>query len=63
MIKLDIILCYLNIEIVKKIKTVEDIIKKNDLYCSLIYYYSNDLNEFYKPVEYLFEHFNKVKAT
>ena len=61
--KLDLILCHLNIEIVKKIKTVEDIIKKNDLYCSLIYYYSNGLNDFKQPLEYLFEHFNKVKAT
>ena len=61
--KLDLILCHLNIEIVKKIKTIEEFIKNNLLYCSLIYYYSNGLNDFYKPLDFLFEQFNKVKAT
>ena len=55
--RLDLILCHLNIGIVKKIQTIEDIIRKNKLYCSILYYYSNGLNDFIKPLLVLFEEF------
>ena len=61
--KLDLILCHLNIEIIKKIKKIEDIIKKNKLFCSSLYFYSNGLNNFIKPLEYLFDEFNKSNYT
>ena len=61
--KLDLILCHLNIDIVKKIKNIEDIIKKNKLYCSVIYYYSNGLNDFIKPLQYLLDEFTNAKYT
>ena len=61
--KLDLILCHLNINIIKKIKTIEDIIQQNKLYCSIIYYYSNGLNDFITPLQYLFEEFKKSKYT
>ena len=61
--KLDFILCHLNIEIVKKIKNVDDIIKKNGLYCSMIYYYTNVLNDFMTPLKYLFDEFNSAPET
>ena len=59
--RLDLILCHLNIDIVKKIKGIEDIIKRNKLYCSILYYYSNGLNDFIKPLQYLFEEFIVIK--
>ena len=61
--KLDLILCHLNIDIVKKIQNIEDIIKKNKLYCSVIYYYSNGLNDFLKPLQYLLDEFTNAKYT
>ena len=61
--KLDLILCHLNIEIVKKIKRIDEIIKKNKLFCSMIYYYSNCLNDFITPLQYLFEEFKNSKYT
>ena len=61
--KLDLILCHLNIEIIKKIKKIDDIIKNNKLFCSAIYYYSNGLNDFIKPLEYLFDEFRKSNYT
>ena len=55
--KLDFILCHLNIETVKKIKNIDEIIKNNKLYCSLIYYYTNVLKDFMTPLNYLFDEF------
>ena len=55
--KLDFILCHLNIETLKKIKNIDDIIKKNKLYCSIIYYYTNVLKDFMTPLNYLFNEF------
>ena len=61
--KLDLVLCHLNIEIVKKIDSIEDIIQKNKLFCSIIYYYSNALNNFTKPLQYLFDEFSILNET
>ena len=59
--KLDLMLCHLHIDIVKKIKNIEKIIVDNKLSCSLIYYYSNGLNDFIKPLNYLFSEFSSLK--
>ena len=59
--KLDLMLCHLHIDIVKKIKNIEKIIVENKLSCSLIYYYSNGLNDFIKPLNYLFTEFSSLK--
>ena len=61
LLKIDLILCHLHIDIIKKIKNIETIIEENKLSCSLIYYYSNSLNDFIKPLKYLFEEFMKLK--
>ena len=59
--KLDLILCHLNIDIVKKIRDIEKIIEENKLCCSLIYYYSNGLNDFMNPLKYLFSEFVQLQ--
>jgi len=59
--KIDLILCHLHIDIVKKIENIEKIIKEKKLLCSLIYYYSNGLNDFITPMKYLFSEFLKLE--
>ena len=59
--KIDLILCHLHIDIIKKIDNIENIIQEKKLICSLIYYYSNGLNDFIKPLKYLFSEFSKTE--
>ena len=58
--KLDLILCHLHMDILKKIDNIEKIIEDNKLSSSLIYYYSNGLNDFIKPLNYLFSEFVQI---
>ena len=51
----------MHIDIVKKIENIEKIIKEKKLLCSLIYYYSNGLNDFITPMKYLFSEFLKLE--
>ena len=59
--KIDLIICHLHIDIVKTIENIEKLIKEKKLFCSLIYYYSNCLNDFIAPMKYLFSEFIKLK--
>ena len=58
---LDLILCHLHMDIVKKIKNIENIIEDYKLTCSIIYYYSYGLNNFIKPLVYLFNEFISIE--
>ena len=61
LVKLDLILCHLHTNIIKKIEDIENIIEEKKLFSSFIYYYSNCLNDFVKPLKYLFSEFVKLE--
>ena len=60
---LDLILCHFHYDILKKVENIEKILGEYKLNSSIIYYYSNALNDFITPLKYLFSEFKTTKQT